>query len=67
MIAGISDYVHYANGNSQADALVDPALKADSTVYPPADVMEKLYALEAMPLNIDRIRTRIWTKVKSGT
>lgn len=67
VIAGISDYVHYANGNSKADALVDPALKADSTVYPPDDVMEKLYALEAMPLNIDRIRTRIWTKVKSGT
>ena len=67
VIAGISDYVHYANGNSKADALVDPVLKADATVYPPDDVMEKLYALEAMPLNIDRIRTRIWTKVKSGT
>lgn len=67
VIAGISDYVHYANGNSKADALVDPALKADATVYPPDDIMEKLYALEAMPLNIDRIRTRIWTKVKSGT
>lgn len=67
VIAGISDHVHYANGNSKADALVDPALKADPTVYPPDDVMEKLYALEAMPLNVDRIRTRIWTKVKSGT
>nr|WP_312972317.1 polyamine ABC transporter substrate-binding protein [Pseudomonas sp.] len=67
VIAGISDHVHYANGNSQADGLVDPALKADTTVYPPDEVMEKLYALEAMPLNIDRIRTRIWTKVKSGT
>lgn len=67
VIAGISDHVHYANGNSKADSLVDPALKADPTVYPPDDVMEKLYALEAMPLKVDRIRTRIWTKVKSGT
>ncbi|UUD63463.1 polyamine ABC transporter substrate-binding protein [Pseudomonas seleniipraecipitans] len=67
VIVGISDHVHYANGNSKADSLVDPALKADPTVYPPDDVMEKLYALEAMPLKVDRIRTRIWTKVKSGT
>lgn len=67
VIAGISDHVHYANGNSKADSMVDPALKADPTVYPPDDVMEKLYALEAMPLKVDRIRTRIWTKVKSGT
>lgn len=65
--ASISGYVHYANGNQKADALVDPALRADNKVYPPEDVMTKLYALEAMPLKIDRVRTRIWSKVKSGT
>ena len=67
VMAGISNYVHYANGNQKADALVDPALRADNKVYPPEDVMTKLYALEAMPLKIDRVRTRIWSKVKSGT
>ena len=66
VMAEISNYVHYANGNAKADGLVDPALKADITVYPPEDVMSKLYALEAMPPKIDRIRTRIWSKVKSG-
>ncbi|MBD9484406.1 polyamine ABC transporter substrate-binding protein [Pseudomonas sp. PDM14] len=66
VMAEISNYVHYANGNAKADSLVDPALKADATVYPPEDVMSKLYALEAMPPKIDRIRTRIWSKVKSG-
>jgi putrescine transport system substrate-binding protein len=65
--ASISNHVHYANGNQKADALVDPALRADNKVYPPEEVMTKLYALEAMPLKIDRVRTRIWTKVKSGT
>ncbi|MBB2497225.1 polyamine ABC transporter substrate-binding protein [Aquipseudomonas ullengensis] len=67
VMAGISNHVHYANGNAKADALVDPALKADNKVYPPQEVMTKLYALEAMPLKIDRVRTRIWSKVKSGT
>lgn len=50
VMAGISNHVHYANGNLKADALVDPALKADNKVYPPQEVMTKLYALEAMPL-----------------
>ena len=67
VMAAISNHVHYANGNQKADDLVDPSLKADNKVYPPQEVMTKLYALEAMPLKIDRVRTRIWTKVKSGT
>lgn len=28
--------------------------------------MDSLYTLEAMPLKVDRLRTRIWSKVKSG-
>ncbi|NQD94096.1 polyamine ABC transporter substrate-binding protein [Pseudomonas sp. CrR25] len=67
VMADISNFVHYANGNRQADALVDPALKADVKVYPPEAVMAQLYTLQAMPLKIDRIRTRIWSRVKSGT
>ncbi len=30
-------------------------------------MMGKLFALEAMPLNIDRIRTRLWNKVRTGS
>ena len=29
-------------------------------------MMDKLFALEAMPLNIDRTRTRVWTTIKAG-
>ncbi|MGA8136570.1 MAG: polyamine ABC transporter substrate-binding protein [Pseudomonas gingeri] len=66
VMAGISNYVKYANGNAAADSLVDPALKADTKVYPSSEMMGKLFALEAMPLNIDRIRTRLWSKIKTG-
>ncbi|NWA01822.1 polyamine ABC transporter substrate-binding protein [Pseudomonas gingeri] len=66
VMAGISNYVKYANGNSAADGLVDPVLKADTKVYPSPEMMGKLFALEAMPLNIDRIRTRLWNKIKTG-
>nr|WP_323370494.1 polyamine ABC transporter substrate-binding protein [Pseudomonas helleri] len=66
VMAGISNYVHYANGNQQADALVSPEIKADTKVYPTPEMMGKLFALEAMPLKIDRVRTRVWTKIKAG-
>jgi len=65
-MANISNFVQYANGNQQADALVDPVLKSNTMIYPSDDVMGKLYALEAMPAKIDRIRTRIWTSIKAG-
>ena len=66
VMANISDYVQYANGNVKADTLVDPKLKANSMIYPSDEVLGKLYALEAMPAKIDRIRTRIWTSIKAG-
>ncbi len=66
VMAQISDYVRYANGNEKADGLVGADLKSDTKVYPSADTMKTLFALEAMPLATDRIRTRLWNKVKSG-
>jgi putrescine transport system substrate-binding protein len=67
VMASISNYVHYANGNEQADSLIDPAIKNDTKVYPSPEMMGKLFALEAMPLNIDRIRTRVWNKIRTGS
>jgi putrescine transport system substrate-binding protein len=67
VMAGVSNYVHYANGNQQADSLVDPTIKNDTKIYPSAEMMGKLFALEAMPLNIDRVRTRVWNKIRTGS
>ncbi|MNE86555.1 Putrescine-binding periplasmic protein precursor [compost metagenome] len=66
VMAGISNSVHYANGNLAADPLVDAAIKADPAIYPPEDKMARLFALEAMPLKIDRVRTRTWNTIKTG-
>ncbi|MGY4533093.1 putrescine transport system substrate-binding protein [Pseudomonas sp. TE3786] len=66
VMAQISDYVRYANGNEKADSLVSTDLKNDTKVYPSADTLKTMFALEAMPLATDRIRTRLWNKVKSG-
>lgn len=66
VMADITNFVHYANGNSAADSLVDPVIKNDTKVYPSAEMMGKLFALEAMPMKIDRIRTRIWNTIRTG-
>jgi putrescine transport system substrate-binding protein len=67
VMADISNSVHYANGNEQADSLIEPTIKNDTKVYPSPEMMGKLFALEAMPLNIDRIRTRVWNKIRTGS
>ncbi|MCU1717893.1 polyamine ABC transporter substrate-binding protein [Pseudomonas sp. 5P_3.1_Bac2] len=66
VMAKITNYVQYANAIPAADKLVDPQVRNDVRIYPAESSMANLYALEAMPLNIDRVRTRIWSKVKSG-
>ncbi|WP_226457085.1 polyamine ABC transporter substrate-binding protein [Pseudomonas sp. AF03-9] len=66
VMADITNSVHYANGNSAADGLVAPEIKADTKIYPSEEMMGKLFALEAMPLNIDRIRTRVWNTIRTG-
>ncbi|MCY1279058.1 Spermidine-binding periplasmic protein SpuE [compost metagenome] len=67
VIANISNTVHYANPNLAADAYVTPSLKQDPAVYPPKNVMDKLFTVEELPFKIVRLTTRLWTKLKTNT
>jgi putrescine transport system substrate-binding protein len=66
VIAPISNYVAYANPNDPDQPLVDEAIRTDPAIYPPKEVLEKLYIGEIRPLKVQRVLTRVWTKVKSG-
>jgi putrescine transport system substrate-binding protein len=66
VIAKISNYVTYANANDASLPMVSEEVKTDPTIYPPEDVMAKLWTLRIMPNEIDRAMTRVWTKVKTG-
>jgi len=66
VIAAVTNYIHYANDNAAADPYVDPQIRADPAVYPPPDVEARLYhAIEAGPA-LERLRTRTWTRIKTG-
>ncbi|QCR35810.1 spermidine/putrescine ABC transporter substrate-binding protein PotF [Nissabacter sp. SGAir0207] len=66
VIAKISNTVYYANGNQAATPLVNEEVRNNPGIYPPADVRAKLFTLKVQEPKIDRVRTRAWTKVKSG-
>ena len=66
VIAGISNFVSYPNGNAAATTLVDDAIRNDPGIYPSADVMKKIYAFPDLDSKTQRTMTRSWTKIKSG-
>ncbi|MBW9937969.1 oxygen-insensitive NADPH nitroreductase [Escherichia coli] len=66
VVAHISDHVFYANANKAATPLVSAEVRDNPGIYPPADVRAKLFTLKVQDPKIDRVRTRAWTKVKSG-
>jgi putrescine transport system substrate-binding protein len=66
VIAGVSDYVGYANPNPKAGELMDQDVRNDEAVYPPQSVLDKLFISAELPKKVQRLMTRSWTKVKSG-
>ncbi len=64
--AGITNSVHYANGNAKATALVDEAIRNDPGVYPPEDVKAKLVPIMADTEETSRLKTRMWTRFMTG-
>jgi spermidine/putrescine-binding protein len=70
VIAQSSNYLSYANANKDAKRLVDAKVRDNPGVYPTKVVLDTLFPLfplEPLPLKLERVRTRIWSKVKSGT
>jgi putrescine transport system substrate-binding protein len=60
-----TNYVSYANGDVPSD-LIDKAIRDDSTVYPDAPTMAKLYTIIAHDQKTQRLINRLWTRIKTG-
>jgi putrescine transport system substrate-binding protein len=67
IIANSTNYLGYPNGNKNATALVDEGLRNNPNVYPSTATLATLFPSQPLPLKAERIRTRVWSKVKSGT
>lgn len=64
--AKISDAVAYANPNQAATKLVDPKLTSDPNIYPTAEVRTRLFFDKPVTQQYERLRTRAWTRIKTG-
>jgi putrescine transport system substrate-binding protein len=66
VIAAVTNATHYGNNNRDADAYVEPWILADPALYPPPEVEARMYfSLPPTPAT-RRLRTRAWTRIKTG-
>jgi putrescine transport system substrate-binding protein len=66
VIAKITNDTHYANEIPAANHLVDPAILNDPTLYMTPEISKRLYLTNEVSAATERIRTRIWTRIKTA-
>ncbi|QDF67249.1 polyamine ABC transporter substrate-binding protein [Shewanella sp. SNU WT4] len=66
VIAGVSNYVAYANPTPSSNNLLKPEILNDPQIYPNKELQDKLYIQDVRSLKAQRAMTRIWSNVKSG-
>jgi putrescine transport system substrate-binding protein len=64
--AKASNYIQYANGNKASVPLLDAAVSGNPSIYPDETTLNKLYTVSAKDQKVQRVMTRIWTKVVTG-
>jgi putrescine transport system substrate-binding protein len=66
VIAKASNYVYFANGNKASQQYLDDEVINDPAIYPTPAALETLYTTTPYPPRVQRVVTRLWTKVKTG-
>lgn len=66
VIAKATNYVGYPNANAASKPFVNPELLNDPNVYPPPQVMQRLFLVTPYEQKVQRVVTRIWQSVKSA-
>jgi putrescine transport system substrate-binding protein len=66
VIAAITNDIHYGNDNTAARPFVNSEILSDPAVYPPPELRARLYLPAELGQDYDRLRTRVWTHIKTG-
>jgi putrescine transport system substrate-binding protein len=66
-MAAASNYVYYANGNKASQEFLVKDVIGDPAIYPDEATLENLYTTSPYGPKVQRVVTRMWTKIKSGT
>jgi putrescine transport system substrate-binding protein len=65
--AKASNYVYYANGNEASQPLLEEDVIGDPAIYPTPEAVENLYVITPYGPREQRVVTRLWTKIKTGS
>lgn len=66
VIAKASNYSNYANGNLASQEFLDEGVKGDTSIYPDAETMGRLFVKTSYDAKTQRLVTRTWTKIVTG-
>ena len=66
IIADITNYVYFPNAVPASMDMIDEEIREDPAIYPPEEVMEKLFPSPIYDARADRALTRLWTRVRTG-
>ena len=66
VMAEVSNEVFIQTGNAAATSFVKSEITLDRGIFPPPEVEKNLYAITASTPEVDRARTRLWTRLKTG-
>jgi len=61
-----TNYIWYPNPVPASIPMIDEEITSDPSIYPPPDVMAKLYTSSIKPAEVDRVINRAWTEIKTG-
>ena len=66
VMADVSNYIHYANSNAKATALLDDDVRDDRAIYPDAQTRQRLFPQKTYDGKQSRAISRVWNTIKTG-
>jgi len=66
-MAAASNYVYFANGNEASKEFLNEDVIGDTAIYPDEAALANTYTVTPYDQKVQRVVTRLWTKIKSGT
>ncbi len=66
VMADIENYVAFANAVPASRELMDPEIANNPAVFPPDEVTDRLFSVTEVSPAFERLRTRSWTRFRTG-
>ncbi|MCI4680260.1 extracellular solute-binding protein [Rhodoblastus acidophilus] len=66
VMADTANTVGGRSGNAAALPYILPEIAKDPTIYPPPEVRKTFFVLTVTSRQTEKLRTRLWTKIKTG-